>query len=289
MSENEKRVLKVHEDFNHRKTIESQVKEIGLEISGSKLREILGKCLVCKRKDTTRKNPGKHVETKGKGEVIAADVMQVNEKEKIVLAIDYFTRMIYGAVILTKESRKILRFLQGVHKELKIEKLITDSGKEFDNKSIREWTKGAGIEHELVTPYYHQGNGRIERANRTIRDALRKSKGLLRVNLKRIINRYNETEHRALGMSPKEAMKGENREGLLERQEKYKNEFKEKKLRKYEIGSKVLIKNEQKKDKMDDEFRESGEIRKALNHDAYEVLLEDGSMLRRHSSQLRNR
>lgn len=102
--------------------------------------------------------------------------------------------------------------------------------------------------------------------------------------MKRIIDRYNETEHRALGMSPKEAMKDENRESLLERQETYKNEFKERKLRKYEIGCKVLVKNEQNRDKIDDEFRENVERKRALNQDAYEVLLEDGSMLRRQST-----
>lgn len=93
---------------------------------------------------------------------MTSEKMQVNEKKKIVLAIDYFTRMVYGAVILTKESGKILRFLQGIHKKLEIKKLITDSGKEFDNKLVRDWMKGKDIEHELVTPYYHQGNDRIE-------------------------------------------------------------------------------------------------------------------------------
>ena len=71
----------------------------------------------------------------------------------------------------------------------------TDSGKEFNNELVTNWSLENQIEHELVTPYYHKGNGRIERANRTIRDALRKSRGLLRVNLEKVIERYNDTIH----------------------------------------------------------------------------------------------
>ncbi|KAM0680780.1 hypothetical protein GINT2_001054 [Glugoides intestinalis] len=81
LSENEKKILKIHEEFNHRKTIESQVKETGVEIKGSGLKEVLRKCLVCKWKDASRKKQGKHVETMEPGEIVAADVMQVNERE----------------------------------------------------------------------------------------------------------------------------------------------------------------------------------------------------------------
>ena len=170
---------------------------------------------------------------------------------------------------------------------LKITKLISDNGKEFDNQFLKEFIERNKIIHEFVTPYYHQGNGRIERANRTIRNALKKTKGMLKIKLKKIIENYNLMIHRAIGLAPSEARKKENWKIIEKTQENYAKEFKEKKHKLRDLGEFVLIKNEKRKDKMDDEFTRKGKISKILEHNAYEVLLEDGSVLKRHSSQLR--
>ena len=287
MSIAEKKILSIHENFNHRKTIKDKLIDVGIEISSRKLKEILEKCLICKRKDTDRNKGGKYIQTNKPGEIVAVDLMQINEKEKVILAIDYFTRKIYGTVVLTKESKKICRFLECLASELQIKKLRTDSGKEFANEMVENLMKKLEIDHELTTPYYHKGNGRIERANRTIRDGLRKSKGLLRVNLNKVIQRYNDTKHRGILMTPNEAMRQENWGKIREHQERYKKEFKEKKFIQFKIRDRVLVKNELKRDKMDDQYRDEGVIREVMNHNAYKVEMDDGSMLTRHSSQIR--
>ena len=95
---------------------------------------------------------------------------------------------------------------------------------------------------------------------RTLREGLKREKGLLKVSLKKVVDTYNEYKHRAIGMKPNEAIKIENRKRVLENIEKYKKEFKELKFKPFKVGDTVLIKNEFKKDKMDKEFKDVGKI-----------------------------
>ena len=165
---------------------------------------------------------------------------------------------------------------------------MSGNGKEFNNDTLKQWTELNGIEHIFTIPYYHQGNGRIERANRTIRTALKKTPGLLRIKLKKVIDNYNDIRHRAIGMSPNEALKPENREKVIENQKTYQKEFKTKELESFEVGQEVYLKNETRAHKDDDHFAEKGKIKKR-DGNTYEIETEDKSLFRRHSTQLRSR
>jgi transposase InsO family protein len=103
--------------------------------------------------------------------------------------------------------------------------ITTDYGKEFSNNKITKWTIENKVEHRLSVPYYHQSNGRVERANRTIRNALRKTKGSVRSELKEIVNSYKNIPHRGIGITPNEAFKPENFKFVKLHQEKYTKEF----------------------------------------------------------------
>lgn len=52
--------------------------------------------------------------------------------------------------------------------------LITDQGAEFKGKEWDEYLRGNRIEHRRTSPYHPQSNGKTERANRTIKEMLRK-------------------------------------------------------------------------------------------------------------------
>ncbi|KAG0424170.1 hypothetical protein DMUE_6105 [Dictyocoela muelleri] len=78
----------------------------------------------------------------------------------------------------------------------------------------------------FAIPYYHKSNGRIERENRTIREALRHEKRSAKFVLKDVIANYNNSIHRGIGMSPNEALNSENWDRVLDKQDFYKNEFK---------------------------------------------------------------
>ncbi len=175
-----------------------------------------------------------------------------------------------------------------VYNDLKFEKMIADNGKEFDNNSLKEWCNNKHISLDFVIPYYHQGNGRIERANRTIRDALKRTSGPINCRLNEVVRKYNDQEHRGIGMEPNKAIKEENFNEVRKRAIAYSKEFKTRKLGEFNIGDQVLIKNETKKTKMDKEFDRKGEVVEKIGANEYIVFLKHGKVLRRHTSQLRN-
>lgn len=88
-------------------------------------------------------------------------------------------------------------------------------------------------------------------------------------------------------MSPNEATMESNRENVLEASAKYGREFVERPVKKFEQGDTVLISNETKADKMDDEFSEQGKVCRVLENDTYEVEIGHEKFLRGHGSQLR--
>lgn len=83
--------------------------------------------------------------------------------------------------------------------------------------------------------------------------------------LPRIIEAYNETYHRGVGMSPNKAVKKENYDVVRSNSLKYEKEFKILKGKRFEIGSQVLVKNEKIKGKMDDVFTRKGIILRKLS------------------------
>lgn len=144
------------------------------------------------------------------------------------------------------------------------------------------------IEQEYSVPYFYESNDRIERLNRTIRDACKKNKGLLKNKLKIIVEGYNGTFHRAIGMKPKEALEKSKLEKVRENTSKYAKKFKVNKNKVVLlIGAQVLIKNKTKKNKMSKEFQDRGEIVKKIGVNTYMVLNLKGNRIKRHISQLR--
>jgi hypothetical protein len=283
------KVMKIHVKFNHRKTIMKELLKENVNISENLLKKYLNECFDCKLKDKKIKKTCNYVEVNEPGERIGIDILQISPKEKILMFIDYFSRIIHAKCLTTKESNKTAKYIEELYKQFPFKSMITDNGKEFINKDVLKFVEKYKIKHIRSIPYYHQSNGRIERANRTIRNAIRKSKGSLKKNLKRIIENYNNLEHRALGMSPNEAIKKENWSRVKEYEKHYKKEFAKysKKEVQFKINDRVLLRNEFKNCKMDNEFQDEGKIIKREYGDVYQVKMNDGSVVRRHAAQLK--
>ncbi|KAI5151864.1 hypothetical protein ENBRE01_2444 [Enteropsectra breve] len=215
--------------------------------------------------------------------------LKISPKEKIIMAIDYFSRYLFAKVLETKQWFKTMEFIKEVYKKLPFKTLVADNGCEFNNEAVKEWTSANGVKMEYSIPYYHESNGRIERANRTIRDALKRVKGADKIKLGKIIDKYNNIKRRGIGMSPVEAKNEENREQVIKNSLKYSKEFKVGlgKKEKFTVGQKVILRNEQKAGKMDDEFKEKGKVILELAKGAYKILTNDGNMMIRHNSQLK--
>jgi transposase InsO family protein len=71
------------------------------------------------------------------------------------------------------ETQSILkRFLRRAQNEfeLKVKKIRSDNGSEFNNLQVEEYLEEEGIKHEFSALYTPQQNGVVERKNRTLID-----------------------------------------------------------------------------------------------------------------------
>jgi hypothetical protein len=140
-------------------------------------------------------------------------MFEIEKNKRVILGIDYFTRKLYGKYVTSKASEKVLDFIDNVYKECRF-KNVKRYGREFENTKFKEWIKNNILRHVFSVPFFHQSNGRVERVNRTIREAIKKTPGNVKTKCKRIIDNYNNTCHRGLGMSPNSTCKPENFENV---------------------------------------------------------------------------
>ncbi|KRH92046.1 hypothetical protein M153_132940001, partial [Pseudoloma neurophilia] len=79
-----------------------------------------------------------------------------------LMAIDYFTRRVFGEKIENKSSEKILKTIQKWFKKTGMPKKITkDQGKEFTSQIFIEFYKKEKIEQITVSIEHFEANGRI--------------------------------------------------------------------------------------------------------------------------------
>lgn len=93
--------------------------------------------------------------------------------------------------------------------------------------------------------------------------------------------------HRGIGTSPRKVLNSENWNEVRKHTEKYIKEFETKQSPVFTVGQIVLIKNENKQNKMDDEYKEMGEIIQCLDHHVCNLKMGDSKVFLRHSSHLR--
>lgn len=285
----QEKILQVHKNMGHRKSIEKDLKTNNINISKKKLRNILKQCPECQRKDTKPYKIKGFVKTSYPGEKVGIDLLEISKKQKVLILIDYFSRYVFAKIINTKHGYKILEFIKSVYYKFKFKSMTCDNGKEFNNNDLIAWAKSENIQVNYSVPYFHESNGRVERVNRTIREAIKKTSGTLKKSLGKIVEAYNNSIHRGIGISPKEALNKDNYEKVREHQKNYAKEFGEFKRKKNHLkeGQKVLLRNELKTTKMDDSFKELGTIVSYEGNGIYKVKTNEGRELTRHDFQLR--
>ncbi|POV97395.1 hypothetical protein PSTT_15070 [Puccinia striiformis] len=86
--------------------------------------------------------------------------------------VDQFTGYIYTEILKEKSdaTEAIINYKRFFEKQTErpLKKLITNGGGEFCNKTLGDFLKIEGIQHNVSPPYTPQHNGLAERANRTI-------------------------------------------------------------------------------------------------------------------------
>ena len=102
--------------------------------------------------------------------------LTISGKRYIVIAVDHFTKWVEIRALEQNDAQSIAQFFyedvicqHGVP-----EILSTDQGTEFINELLAVLTNTYHIHHIRTTAYHPQGNGQVERVNKTIKDILAK-------------------------------------------------------------------------------------------------------------------
>ncbi|WUR04790.1 integrase catalytic domain-containing protein [Vairimorpha necatrix] len=255
--------------------------------------EELKKCIRCKMYNPKRGKAFLFVKSFYTGEKVAIDIIGPINKQYIITGIDYFSRKGFGKVITTRDSQKIVDFINEINKQILIKELIMDSSKENQSSKVKNWAIENKVKVHYTTPFHHQSNGRVERFNRTVQEGIYKQEGNLNLKSKllKMLEAYNNICHSKLGMSPNEACKKENETKIKEKQYEEiiifnkANENKEVE-EVFNENDQVIIKNEFAVAKGQPKFKDRGQIIERLENNSY-IVLSKGRRLKRHASQLK--
>ena len=165
---------------------------------------------------------------------------KINNGFKYILTcIDVFSRIGRAIPMKNKTAKETFDAINIMLKEYVPVNIQTDLGKEFYNSTVSKLFKEYNINHYSVNSQFKASL--VERFNRTLRERLNKlftaqgNKKWL-VNLPKIINSYNSSKHRGIGMRPIDVTK-DNEISIWESQNGTNNTTKAK----YNIGQYVRI------------------------------------------------
>ena len=130
--------------------------------------------------------------------------------EYLLTCIDVFSKYAWVAAVKTKTAESILEaFKTFLLKGRKPVKLQSDKGGEFENRVFQNYCKEKNI-HFYTSKNYDIKAAVVERFNRTFKTKMykfftaKKTKNYI-TNLQQLVNSYNNTRHRSIGMTPTEA------------------------------------------------------------------------------------
>ena len=138
----------------------------------------------------------------------------------ILMIIDVFSKFGWAVLLKTKTGLEVTKAFQHIWKtQSPPQKLWTDKGKEFYNRSMKELLKKNNV--ELYSTENEEKSSVVERWNRTIKRIMWKyftansTQKYIDV-LPKIIEKYNSTYHRSIKCTPTVARKPSNYQHVFE-------------------------------------------------------------------------
>ena len=147
------------------------------------IKEYVRTCHICQKRE--RRCGEAPLEPIKKGtkpfQQVGIDVMgplprSLTGKRYIVVAVDHFTKWVEARALEEADAQSIAGFIYEdiITRHGIPQKITTDRGSEFVNDFIKIMTTVYKIHHIKTTAYHPQGNGQVERVNRTLKDILSK-------------------------------------------------------------------------------------------------------------------
>ena len=99
-----------------------------------------------------------------------------DDKEYILVAVDYVSKWVETIPTRTNDHREVLRFFtRCIFARYSYPRaIISDGGSHFNNAYFRALLKKYGVHHHVTTPYHPQANGQVEVSNRKVKSILKK-------------------------------------------------------------------------------------------------------------------
>lgn len=96
------------------------------------------------------------------------------ENKYIIVAQDYYSKFLITMAAPIVNTQSVTRWLDDIFTEHgRPKRIITDNGPQFTSRDFKQWARDNNIDISYATPFHHQTNGMVERANRTIETMLR--------------------------------------------------------------------------------------------------------------------
>lgn len=256
-------IQKVHNQLGHigrHKLIEIVSSNFWHPAIDKVARDICACCVYCQHYKTSSQPlypPTIKIRANHPFDLVAIDLLQlpksVNRNVALIMVIDHFSKFLYAAPIPDKSAKTVAAVFRNKILPFMIKtpnRIITDNGPEFRSEEFVSTLDKLNIQHIHSTRYRAQGNGAVERSNRTIIEIL---KGLINdqpevwdKELARAVVIYNGTYHSELGQSPSQYLlsKSFNINNNLPVDNNIIETWKEghPKFNPYRIGDKVLVK-----------------------------------------------
>jgi hypothetical protein len=161
--------------------------------------------------------PRRRVIVKSLNDLFQADLVEMipysgenNGFKYILVVINCFSKFVWAFPLKTKTGYEVVENMEKVFKQQQPKNLQTDMGKEFFNKTFQLLMKKYNINH--YNTYSEKKASIVERVNRTLKNLIWKEFNYHAhyrwINLlDNIVQKYNNSKHRTIGMKPSEVKK----------------------------------------------------------------------------------